>query len=145
MSVPTATLPALCLRLRATAQSAAILRTALKAWLDENGVSAGEIFDLVVACAEPLTIAIEGPSRPVALIVEVAGKIEGEMLTVAVRDYGLCRLEPQEPEETLGMSLMAALVDTVSVQTHRDGRTFTLSHRLRGQRGRDGFVSSRPA
>jgi anti-sigma regulatory factor (Ser/Thr protein kinase) len=130
MSVQTAIRRTFSVRLPATAQSLPILRAQLREWLTENDVTQGETFDLILACSECLAIAIEEPLRPVALIVEVGGKIGGEMVTITVRDYGLCRVEWEEPGETLAMLLIEALIDTVDVQTHPDGHTLTLCHRL---------------
>jgi anti-sigma regulatory factor (Ser/Thr protein kinase) len=131
MPVQTAFRPTFSVRLPATAQSVPILRAQLREWLTGNDITQGAAFDLILACSECLAIAIEEPLRPVALIVEVGGKIDGELVTIAVRDYGLCREEREQPGETLGMLLIEALVDTVDVQTHPDGNTLTLCHQLR--------------
>jgi anti-sigma regulatory factor (Ser/Thr protein kinase) len=117
-------------RLPATAPSVAILRTRLRAWLEARNVHPGEIFDIVLACSECMTLVLE-QRRRVALVVDVEGTIEEGELTVTTRDYGLWqRSRAQTTEEPLSLSLMRAFMDSVELRRHYDGHTIRLRRRL---------------
>ena len=118
------------LRLRATPTSLALFREALRDWLQWLDLDAGDVFDVVLACSESLTLVIEDPPRQVALAVEVVGAFDGDRIVVTTRDYGLWHESPAlEQDEPLGLSLMRALMDFVHVERHPDGQTITLSRR----------------
>lgn len=119
-------------RLPATPPSVGSFRSQFRAWLEGSGVHPGEIFDVVLACCESLTLVIEERLRQVALVVDVQGRLDGDLLTVVTRDYGLWddgHAEAQE--EPLSLSLMRALMDSVELRRHPDGQTITLVRRLR--------------
>jgi anti-sigma regulatory factor (Ser/Thr protein kinase) len=119
-------------RLPATATSVGIFRAQLRAWLEATSVHSGEIFDIVLACSECLTLVVEERLRQVALIVDVEATIEAEQLTVTTRDYGLWDdSHAHEREQPLSLSLMRALMDSVDLRRHCDGQTITLRRRLR--------------
>ena len=119
-------------RLLAKPVSVGIFRTQLRTWLEATSVHPGEIFDIVLACSECLTLAIEERPRQVALIVDVEGTIEAEELTVTTRDYGLWHESPARAQENpLSLSLMRAFMDSVDLRRHCDGQTITLRRRLR--------------
>jgi len=119
------------LRLPATAPSIAIFRAGLRRWLEELHVSPAEVFDIVLACSESLTLVIEEQPRQVALVVDVEAELDGDHLRLTTRDYGLCHeTHVHEGEEPLGLSLMRALMDTVDHERHADGQRITLSKRV---------------
>jgi anti-sigma regulatory factor (Ser/Thr protein kinase) len=126
-----ATQPGLRLRLQATPTSLGRLREALRDWLQELGLDPGDVFDVVLACSECLTLMAEDRPRQVALVVDVSGTFDGERIVVTVRDYGLWHESHElEEDEPLGLSLMRALMDSVELERHPDGRTITLARRL---------------
>jgi anti-sigma regulatory factor (Ser/Thr protein kinase) len=119
-------------RLPAKPVSVGIFRAKLRAWLESTNVDPGEIFDIVLACSECLTLVIEERPRQVALIVDVEGTIEAEELTVTTRDYGLWHESPARAhEDPLSLSLIRAFMDSVDLRRHCDGQTITLRRRLR--------------
>jgi anti-sigma regulatory factor (Ser/Thr protein kinase) len=119
-------------RLPAKPVSVGIFRAQLRAWLEASSVHPGEIFDIVLACSECLTLVVEERPRQVALIVDVEATIEAEELTVTTRDYGLWDdSHAREQEEPLSLSLMRALMDSVDLDRRCDGQTITLRRRLR--------------
>ena len=121
-------------RLPATAVSIGTLRAQLRGWLEARSVHPGEIFDIVLACSECLTLVIEQRPRQVALIVDVEGTIDAEELTLTTRDYGLWHeSHVEEQEEPLSLSLMRALMDTVELERHPDGQTIRFERRVRGE------------
>lgn len=120
------------LRLRAEPDSLALFREALRDWLQKLGLEPADIFDVVLACSESLTLVIEDPPRQMALVVDVMGAFDGDRIVVTTRDYGLWReSHTLEVEEPLGLALMRALMDSVHVERHPDGQTVTLSRRAR--------------
>ena len=57
---------------------------------------------------------------------------DGETLSVTTRDYGLWHeSHAEEREEPLSLSLMRALMDSVSLKRHPDGQTISLGRRVR--------------
>ena len=131
MPAPADNTPMFKVRLHATPPSIGIFRAQLRAWLEERCVQTGEIFDIVLACSECLTLVIEQLPRQVALIVDVDGTIDAEELTLTTRDYGLWHDSYGRPQENpLSLSLMRAFMDSVDLQRHSDGQTITLRRRL---------------
>jgi len=120
------------LRLRATPTSLALFRDALRDWLQRLDLETADVFDVVLACSESLTLVIEDRPRRVALVVEVVGAFDGDRIVVTTRDYGLWdESHTLEQDEPLGLSLMRALMDSVHVDRHADGQTITMSRRAR--------------
>jgi anti-sigma regulatory factor (Ser/Thr protein kinase) len=120
------------LRLRATPAALGIFRDALRDWLKRLEFENGDVFDVVLACSESLTLVIEDRPRQVALVVEVVGAFDGDRIVVTTRDYGLWHeSHALEQDEPLGLSLMRALMDSVHVERHPDGQTITMSRRAR--------------
>jgi anti-sigma regulatory factor (Ser/Thr protein kinase) len=120
------------MRLPATAASLAAFRDGLRGWLEEKSLHPAEIFDVVLACSESLTLVIEESPRQVALVVDMNATLEGDTLSVTTRDYGLWHESHAEQRtEPLSLSLMRALMDTVTLERHPDGQTISLSRRVR--------------
>jgi len=120
------------MRLPATAGSLAVFRDGLRGWLEELSLHPAEIFDVVLACSESLTLVIEERPRQVALVVDVNATLDGDALSVTTRDYGLWHeSHAEECDEPLSLSLMRALMDSVSLQRHPDGQTIRLGRRVR--------------
>jgi anti-sigma regulatory factor (Ser/Thr protein kinase) len=76
------------LQLRATPSSLLIFRDGLRGWLKSLELPPADIFDVVLACSESLTLVIEERLRRVALVVEVGAEFDGERLVVTTRDSG---------------------------------------------------------
>jgi anti-sigma regulatory factor (Ser/Thr protein kinase) len=120
------------LRLRATPTSLGIFRDALRDWLQRLDLDPGDVFDVVLASSESLTLVIEERPRRVALVVDVVGAFDGDRIVVTTRDYGLWNeAHTLEVDEPLGLSLMRALMDSVHLERHPDGQTITMSRRAR--------------
>jgi anti-sigma regulatory factor (Ser/Thr protein kinase) len=123
--------PRLRLRLQATLTSLGLFRETLRDWLQQLPLELGDVFDIVLACSESLTLVTEDRPRQVALVVEVVGSFDGEQVVLTVRDYGLWHeSHALDREEPLGLSLMRALMDWVEVERHPDGQTITLVRRV---------------
>jgi anti-sigma regulatory factor (Ser/Thr protein kinase) len=125
-----ATTSELQVRLRASPAAISRLRTELRAWLSDSGASGDETLDLQIACSEVLTMVIKDAA---ALVVDVQGWIRGGLVSVAIRDYGLCRDVNRielDQEGTFGVALIQAVVDDLDIRWHADGRMTVLSRRL---------------
>jgi len=124
-------------RLPATPPSIGLFRDQLRRWLEQRGIGSAQVFDIVLACSESLTLVIEEQPKNVALVVDVEATIEGEDLVLTTRDYGLWHeTHGHDQEEPLGLSLMRALMDSVELERHRDGRRITLRKRVTVADGR---------
>ena len=128
--------PGLRLRLQATPTSLGLCREAMRDWLQQLGFEPCDVFDVVLACSECLTLVTEDRPRQVALVIDVAGAFDGERVVVTVRDYGLWHeSHALEQEEPFGLSLIRALMDSVELERHPDGQTITLVRCLRALDG----------
>ncbi len=118
-------------RLPATPPSIAVFRDQLRRWLEQRQVLSSQIFDIVLACSESLTLVIEHGGRQVALVVDVEAAIEGGEVVLTTRDYGLWdETHAEEREEPLGLALMRAFMDSVELERHADGQRVTLRKRI---------------
>jgi anti-sigma regulatory factor (Ser/Thr protein kinase) len=122
----------LALRLPATAASVPELRAHVRDWLGALGATDVDVLDIQLACSEALTLVLEQAPTPVALVVAVDAAIKGETVTVAIREYGLCRSCGVDllTGEGFGPELILAMVDDLAVEAHADGRTIVLVRRL---------------
>jgi anti-sigma regulatory factor (Ser/Thr protein kinase) len=118
-------------RLPATPPSIALFRDQLRSWLEQRHVLASQVFDIVLACSESLTLVIEHGGKQVALVVDVEAAIEDGEVVLTTRDYGLWdETHAEEREEPLGLALMRAFMDSVDLERHADGQRVTLRKRI---------------
>jgi anti-sigma regulatory factor (Ser/Thr protein kinase) len=118
-------------RLPATPPSIALFRDQLRSWLEQRHVLASQVFDIVLACSESLTLVIEHGGKQVALVVDVEAAIEDGEVVLTTRDYGLWdETHAEVREEPLGLSLMRAFMDSVDLERHADGQRVTLRKRV---------------
>jgi anti-sigma regulatory factor (Ser/Thr protein kinase) len=110
----------------------ASMRALLRRWLRHVDGSEQEIAELVTACGEAATNAIEhaGAGEPF----EISGKLNGPHVEITVRDYGAWRA-PREGDRGRGLSLMRALMDSVDVMPTPEGTTVRLQRTLTGPQG----------
>jgi anti-sigma regulatory factor (Ser/Thr protein kinase) len=118
-------------RLPATPPSIALFRDQLRGWLEQQQVAASQVFDIVLACSESLTLVIEHGGKQVALVVDVTAAIEDGDVVLTTRDYGLWReSHARNADEPLGIALMRAFMDSVELERHADGQRITLRKRV---------------
>ncbi len=108
-------------------EALASMRSLLRRWLRHVSGSEQEIAEVVTACGEAATNAIEhaGVGTPF----EVSGEVEGRRVEIAVRDQGAWRA-PRDGDRGRGLSLMRALMDTVDVMPTPEGTTVRLERTL---------------
>jgi anti-sigma regulatory factor (Ser/Thr protein kinase) len=100
-------------------------RAEMRAWiLQRVGDRASD--DVVLACGEAIDNGLEHGKPPVTVELEWG---DGDNLTVVVRDSGAWRVSAAQPPRGLGLPIMMALMDNVTVDT-TDGTAVRLSRRL---------------
>jgi PAS domain S-box-containing protein len=108
-------------------EALASMRGVLRRWLRHVGGDEQEIAEVVTACGEAATNAIEhsGGGDPF----EVAGQVDGRDVQIVIRDYGAWRT-PRAGDQGRGLSLMRALMDSVEVTPTPEGTTVGLRRTL---------------
>jgi anti-sigma regulatory factor (Ser/Thr protein kinase) len=110
-------------------ESLAAMRALLRRWLRHARAAEDEIAEIITACGEAATNAIEhaggGADRPF----DVSGELDGRRIEIAIRDQGTWRA-PREGDHGRGLSLMEALMDAVDVTPSPEGTTVRLSREL---------------
>jgi len=111
-------------------EALASVRALLRRWLGNVRGSEQEIAEVVTACGEAATNAIEhaGAGYPF----EISGRVEGRNVEIVVRDFGAWR-SPREGDRGRGISLMRALMDTVEVVPTSEGTTVRMQRTLQEQ------------
>jgi PAS domain S-box-containing protein len=115
----------------ATPEALASMRAVLRRWVRHLGGDEQQIAEVVTACGEAATNAIEHSGAGGAFPFEVSGQIEGPDVVVTIRDYGAWRA-PRTGDHGRGLSLMRALMDTVEVTPTPEGTTVRLTRTLQG-------------
>jgi PAS domain S-box-containing protein len=126
----------------ATPEALASVRGVLRRWLRHVGADEREVAELVTACGEAATNAIEhaGGAGPF----EVGGQVEERTVQIAIRDHGVWR-SPRPGDQGRGLGMMRALMDTVEVTPTPEGTTVRLTRTLqRAHRSGTEGPSDRP-
>jgi anti-sigma regulatory factor (Ser/Thr protein kinase) len=105
------------------------MRALLRRWLDHAGAGGSTVAEIITACGEAATNAIEHSGVAVDARFELSGRIAGGQVELSVRDEGRWR-PPREGDQGRGLSLMRALMDTVEVAPSPEGTTVRLRRRL---------------
>jgi PAS domain S-box-containing protein len=113
------------------------MRSLLRRWLRQTDGSEREIAEIITACGEAATNAIEHAGAGGGTPFEIAGLFEDGVVDIAVRDYGAWR-PPREGDQGRGLSLMRALMGDVEVQPSPEGTTVRLRRRVNGAENGDG-------
>jgi serine phosphatase RsbU (regulator of sigma subunit) len=114
-----------------TPEALSSMRGLLRRWLRHVGASEQEIAEVVTACGEAATNAIEHAGAGSDAPFELSGQVSGREMQITIRDYGAWRA-PREGDQGRGLSLMRALMDTVEVTPTPEGTTVRLERTLRG-------------
>jgi anti-sigma regulatory factor (Ser/Thr protein kinase) len=100
-------------------------RADMRAWVRQR-VGDRESDDVVLACGEAIDNGLEHGKPPVTVRLDWD---DDDILTVVVRDAGAWRVSAALPPRGLGLPIMMALMDNVTVDT-TDGTAVRLSRRL---------------
>jgi anti-sigma regulatory factor (Ser/Thr protein kinase)/GAF domain-containing protein len=120
------------LRLPPETATLSAVRRDTRAWLDNLHVADDEANDVVLAVNEAVANAIEhayaeADPQPV----QVHGRVEDDLLVVAVGDEGEWRQPSDDPTRGRGLPIMRALMDDVAVDRRDEGACVTLRKRYR--------------
>jgi PAS domain S-box-containing protein len=110
----------------------ASMRTLLRRWLKHAASTDREIAEITTATGEAAANAIEHSGGSSVTPFEVAGRINGREVELAVRDYGAWRPQ-REDDQGRGLVLMRALMDDVEVTPTPEGTTVRLRRTLDGE------------
>jgi anti-sigma regulatory factor (Ser/Thr protein kinase) len=126
----------LSLRLAARPAQAFLLRAHLRLWLAEQHAGEDEVLDILVAANEAFNNAVVNVRQPRSIAVHVEAGNNHGVVEIIVRDHGRWHDEQPSTSAEVGLQLLYALMDTVDIQTTREGTTVrlrrTLSPRLIG-------------
>jgi anti-sigma regulatory factor (Ser/Thr protein kinase) len=99
-------------------------RADVRGWIGHRA-GARDVDDIVLACGEAVDNALEHGTPPAT----VTMGWEDALLTIVVRDAGTWRVSTQVPPRGLGLPIMMALMDNVTVDT-TDGTAIRLFRRF---------------
>ncbi|MEA2366138.1 MAG: hypothetical protein QOI32_1650 [Thermoleophilaceae bacterium] len=109
--------------------SLATIRSMLRRWLGHAGADELEVAEIITACGEAATNAIEHAGTGNGARFEVSGSRDGKDIQVAIRDRGAWRPE-REDDHGRGLELMRTLMDDVAIEPAVGGTTVSLRRRL---------------
>jgi anti-sigma regulatory factor (Ser/Thr protein kinase) len=123
----------------ATPEALASMRAVLRRWLRHVGGDDQEIAEIVTACGEAATNAIEHAGAGGGAPFVLSGQHDRRGVRIVVRDHGVWRA-PRSGDQGRGLSLMRALMDSVEVTPTPEGTTVRLGRTLQGMdsTGREG-------
>ena len=110
-------------------ESLADMRSLLRRWLRHVGAGEAEMAEIVIACGEAATNALEHSGAGASTPFDFSGRVHGRRVELEVRDHGAWR-PPREGEGGRGMSLMRGFMDAIDVTSTPQGTTVRLSRTL---------------
>ncbi len=110
-------------------ESLSQMRSLMRRWLRHFSADEHLIADVVTACGEAATNAIEHAGAPVGTPFELSAHVGEDLIEVAVRDHGHWRAS-REDDNGRGFGLMEALVDRVEVTRAPEGTTVRMLRKL---------------
>jgi anti-sigma regulatory factor (Ser/Thr protein kinase) len=113
-------------------ESLSSMRSLLRRWLHWAGANDQETAEIVTACGEAATNAIEHAGAAGDLPFAVGASLDGRRVELSVSDHGAWR-SPREGDRGRGLSLMRALMDSVEVSPGPDGTRVRLQRDLTGE------------
>ncbi len=119
--------PALDVTVPAQPENCSLLRHRLRQFLDLCPLSEDQRFDLIVACGEAITNAIEHPEARSSHDVRMRARMSPTRVTVRIEDTGRWRRSEFPPHRGRGIPLMHALVSDVKLWTDHGGTIVELS------------------
>jgi PAS domain S-box-containing protein len=105
------------------------MRALLRRWLRHVRASEAELAEIVIACNEAATNAIEHSGVAPRTPFELSGRLEGRTVELSVHDHGAWRPR-REDVGGRGLPLMRAFMDQVDVTSTAGGTTVRLSRTL---------------
>ena len=98
-----------------------LVRKDLRRWLEQAGVPAEGVNEVILACSEACANAVEHPLRSERPLVEVEAALDGRELELRVRDFGIWREQPASPMHGRGLHIIRKLMDSLDVRRTAQG------------------------
>jgi anti-sigma regulatory factor (Ser/Thr protein kinase) len=105
------------------------VRTTLRQWLPAMGFDAVPCAGVVLATWEACANAVEHPVAPQGSALRIEAVTTARGVTVVVCDTGSWRRPREREERGLGLALIAALMDDVSIASTRHGTEIRMCRR----------------
>ncbi len=103
----------------------------MRRWLRSVDAGEEEAHDIVLACGEACSNAIEHAYGPFDAFIEIQARLVDGEVAVTIRDFGTWRA-PRTDHRGRGFMLMEGLMDSVRVHRLEDGTEVRLRRRLHG-------------
>jgi serine phosphatase RsbU (regulator of sigma subunit)/anti-sigma regulatory factor (Ser/Thr protein kinase) len=129
--------PRLSLRFAAEPGALAPMRADLRTWLEAQGASPDDVFDMLVAVNEACTNAVEHPLDSPRAEVTLEAERAGREVSIVISNPGRWRPQSRRADRGRGLVFMRALMDDVEVQRSDSGTSVLLRRRLRRTNGAD--------
>jgi integral membrane sensor domain MASE1/anti-sigma regulatory factor (Ser/Thr protein kinase) len=117
------------LRIAAQPQRLFAVRRSLARWLAVSGVDADVAADILLACGEACSNAIQHAYGPGDGSVEIDAQLDDGTLELSVRDFG--RWSDRTSGRGRGLKMIEACVDTVTVEQDESGTRVRMRRRVR--------------
>jgi anti-sigma regulatory factor (Ser/Thr protein kinase) len=119
----------LVLELTADPDAQRAMRRTVGRWLERAGVGAEQAHEVQVACHEVCSNSIEHGHRFGDEMVHIEAELDGDLLSLVVADSGTWR-DKRESDRGRGLNMARAFMDTVEVETDRNGTRVSMTRRL---------------
>jgi hypothetical protein len=113
--------------------------------LTEQHATEDEVLDIMLAATEAFSNAVTHARQPRSIAVHVDGRITQGVVEIVIRDHGGWQKDQPNTGAELSLHLMHALMDTVDLQTTREGTTVRLGRELGRRLIRIDEVATAPA
>jgi anti-sigma regulatory factor (Ser/Thr protein kinase) len=118
------------LRLWKMGPAVRLVRHHLRRWLESHGVASDVAMEIVLACSEACSNAVEHPASSARQAFEVEARRGEHELTLSVRDFGEWRDGGESAWRGRGLEMMRSLMDTVEVVPGRGGTRIVMRRYL---------------
>ncbi|MDQ4024232.1 MAG: ATP-binding protein, partial [Actinomycetota bacterium] len=105
------------------------MRALLRRWLRYAKAGEDELAEIITACGEAATNAIQHSGASGGTTLELSGRLEGRTVELTLSDHGAWRT-PRKGERGRGIALMRGLMDEVEVTATSQGTTVRMSRTL---------------
>lgn len=98
-----------------------LVRHDFRRWLEQAGLPAEGVSEVILACSEACANAVEHPHGAERQFIEVEAALNGSELELRVRDFGLWKEQPGSPMRGRGLDMIRDLMDSLDVQRTAHG------------------------
>jgi serine phosphatase RsbU (regulator of sigma subunit)/anti-sigma regulatory factor (Ser/Thr protein kinase) len=106
------------------------MRQVMRRWLRQNGAAETDVGEIVLACTEACSNAIQHAYRAREGRLVIRGTPHPGIVELIVRDFGAWRQVSLTPTDGHGLPLMKGLMDSVSLKSGTDGTEVSMSRHV---------------